>query len=64
MTIGTMPDCYKCIYFNNEYKGILFKGGGYICKAFPDGIPKEIFYGGVSHKKPYKGDHGIQFEEK
>lgn len=33
------------------------------CDAYPDGIPDEIFTGEVDHTKPYKGDHGIQFEE-
>ena len=33
------------------------------CDAFPDGIPKEILDGTVSHMKPYPGDHGIQYED-
>lgn len=32
------------------------------CEAFPDGIPKEIWDGKDDHTKPYKGDHGIQYE--
>jgi hypothetical protein len=32
------------------------------CKAFPNGIPEDIWEGRVSHKKPYKNDHGIMFE--
>lgn len=32
------------------------------CRAFPDGIPDEIWTGENDHTKPYKGDHGIQFE--
>lgn len=31
------------------------------CAAF-DLIPPEIWSGKVSHKKPYEGDRGIQFE--
>ena len=34
-----------------------------VCKAFPDGIPGEIAYGDNLHIKPFKGDHGIQYEE-
>ena len=32
------------------------------CKAFPDGIPDEIWLGKNKHKSPYKRDNGIQFE--
>tara|TARA_B100001964_G_scaffold236428_1_gene298129 strand:+ start:142 stop:393 length:252 start_codon:yes stop_codon:yes gene_type:complete len=35
------------------------------CKAFPNGkgIPFEIAYGKNLHLKPFKGDHGIQYEK-
>ena len=32
------------------------------CNAFPNGIPKIILLGKNDHKKPFKGDNGIQFE--
>jgi len=35
---------------------------GRTCKAFPEGIPDEIWLGKNKHTKPYKGDNGIQFE--
>lgn len=36
--------------------------GQFVCSAYPDGIPNEIFTGLHDHAKPYKGDNGIQFE--
>lgn len=34
------------------------------CKAFPNGIPKEIWGERVDHTKPYPEDNGIQFQQK
>ena len=34
------------------------------CKAYPKGIPLEIFREEVDHTKPYKGDNGIQYKPK
>ena len=33
------------------------------CKAFPDGVPREIYSGANDHKKPFPGDNGIQWEK-
>lgn len=37
---------------------------GRTCAAFPkaDSIPLEIWTGDNKHKKPFPGDHGIQFD--
>jgi hypothetical protein len=32
------------------------------CKAFPAGIPMEIWMGEVGHSAPYPGDNGVLFE--
>jgi|EPASupsiteSAE347_1022098.scaffolds.fasta_scaffold01029_5 hypothetical protein len=34
---------------------------GNYCKAFPKGMPNEIFWGENLHKAPYPGDNGITF---
>jgi hypothetical protein len=51
MTERKVPICGFCIHL--QKKG---------CKAFPKGIPQEIYGGGNNHHKPFPGDHGIQFE--
>ena len=49
-----MTLCIVCRHYNK----------GHTCKAYPDKIPLPIWDGDVLHTKPYKGDHGIQFEAK
>lgn len=31
------------------------------CDAYPRGIPDAILESRVDHRKPYRGDHGLQF---
>lgn len=45
--------CYKCKHYN--WDGT--------CKAFPEGMSKDIILNEFIHKKPYPGDNGIQYEE-
>lgn len=52
--IGEAPVCVVC-------KHLILEKGPLRCKAFPEGIPENITLGGNDHKKPFKGDHGIQF---
>ena len=54
----------QCMFCKN-YKGVKDNDNymvKHFCSAFPDGIPNGIFFSKVLHNKPYKGDHGIQFE--
>ncbi|MDN5363460.1 MAG: hypothetical protein PWQ91_521 [Eubacteriales bacterium] len=57
MTIGPAPMCLFCKHFLEDEEGNK-------CKAFPQGIPREIFYEYYDHRKEFSGDGGIRFELK
>ncbi len=51
-----MSTCFQCImckHYQLNHK----------CKAFPDGIPEEIFTCQHDHREPYPGDNGVRFEK-
>jgi hypothetical protein len=54
--ITPQPMCMICKNFDK-------KSFPLSCKAFPKGIPTEIFSGTVQHTTPYKGDGGVLFIE-
>ena len=51
--------CMSCKHFDFDNEEVYPR-----CRAFPDGIPREIVSEQVDHKTPYKGDNGIQYAPK
>jgi hypothetical protein len=52
--------CFDCKHYDfwGEYGVFTMK-----CKAFPEGIPLEIWTNKNTHRKSYPGDTGIQYEK-
>jgi len=50
--------CTRCKHFDQNS---VF-GYRKVCKAFPNGLPAEIWLAENNHTQPYPGDNGIQFE--
>jgi len=48
-----------CMYCTRIRKG---EPWGYLCEAFPGGIPVEIIESRFDHRRAHPGDHGLQFE--
>ena len=66
-----MNQCSKCLFYDEEFDNmhqddVVSEDSNEVhyCPAFPEGIPEEIWTDKVSHKKPYTGDHEIQFMDK
>lgn len=58
MTSPIAPLCVACKHFRESVPG-----PGLYCAAYPDGdgIPEAIYMSRVDHRRPYDGDHGIQY---
>lgn len=51
------PQCVTCA-------NLLDAGAKRQCKAYPNGIPDEVWTGLINHRRPYQGDNGIQYERR
>lgn len=50
--------CLDCSnYIDNSEKG------KHCCKAFPDGIPEDVFWNKIRHNENIENDNGIKFEQ-
>lgn len=46
--------CVTCVHLQDDPTR-------WVCDAFPQGIPQMFIDGDNKHRKPVKGDHGIQY---
>jgi 8-oxo-dGTP pyrophosphatase MutT (NUDIX family) len=51
------PLCYACA----RYRGVE-PDRGFVCEAYPEGVPVEILASLWNHREPQEGDHGLRFE--
>lgn len=58
MSTGTAPICYLCVHFHGAKPKV-----GWVCDAFPNGIPQDILISRRDHHFPYDGDQCIQFSD-
>lgn len=53
-----IPDCTSCEHFKGKNEK-----GHFCCAAFPNGIPKEFFWGNISVRKLPECADNIKFKE-
>lgn len=57
MATNLGPLCYGCALYHGVAGGV-----GFVCDAYPKGIPVEIMASLWDHHEPQKGDHGLTYK--
>lgn len=58
MVSVVIPDCTSCRHLTDKKEN-----GQFCCEAFPQGIPKDYFWGGIDVRKIPQCANDIKFEE-
>jgi hypothetical protein len=63
MASGRPNLCLSCFWLDrtSTQQSILSEGETPNCRAFPEGIPSDIWYGGYDHRELYPGDEGVTY---
>ena len=61
MISNAAPQCTRCAHLIRMPAEEV--GFDRRCRAFPEGIPEELYTSSADHTKPYPGDGGFRFEE-
>lgn len=51
--------CLDCQHFKGKDEEERF-----ICEAFPNGIPEDVFWNKIDHTENTEGDNGIKYQER
>lgn len=54
----------QCVRCKHLFAPDREKRRGFFCKAYPEGVPRDIVWNKHDHRKPFPGDNGITFEPK
>jgi len=62
MTSRLPAQCHTCKHWVSPLDVGDGTGDKQTCAAFPGAIPDDIWWNRADHRKPYPGDHDIQWE--
>jgi hypothetical protein len=63
MTTGPRSQCDTCARYRSPFSiPREHRPPGSFCAAFPDRIPRRVFFNGLDHRYSVDGDHGLRWE--